>query len=356
MKRSIYFEKGGDYEPSITEFKIPTTTTDDAPMPEVTPPIIKRKRPDVTTDFHENRDYLKSLPIYLIVAHSVLPPIGVPCFRDRPQISFEIPDDTHVISFAQSNDVFCGTEQTDKLIVVHQDSLCDYLFLHDIDDIREIDSVGTTDFSFFSGLLRATATAEYPNIAYTFNNGDLSGAEHNPYGVYRIDLMSDHEGIEVFNNTKSIVKENLTRNNFMLKDVIEEVYDATGSRKGIFISTGCLPICPTTSISKKIARESVKFAGNLLHIANNEYRTTRPTWTRTEIDAMGLLDLIPFDIAVKYPMTAMDPAELIEMEQEQLSEAKMIIERMPFLLADRDDRAVVTKHILKATSTLDVQL
>jgi len=303
-------------------------------------PIVEKRRREAPFETaHQN---LKNVPIYLIIAHSCLAPVGVPCYRERPDISFEIPQDTYLLSFAQSNDVFCGTKYTDKLIIKNRESIRKYLLLHDIDDLTDHPKVGDTHFSLFNGLTRAASSAQnptaYPNIAFTFNNPDLSTGEQNSSGVYRID---EYKELKTLNNTQSIVKEDPNRKNFMLKDIIEEVYQATKTRKGIFISTGCLPVYPSSTVSKKIAYESARFAGNLIHIANNYYRTIHPTWTRQEMEAMGLLDQVPQDVPTRIPFTGMDPAEVIEMEQEGLAESKMILEEMPFLLADDDDREVL---------------
>jgi hypothetical protein len=204
--------------------------------------------------------------------------------------------------------------------------------------------VGDTHFSLFTGVTRAAARSEYPNVAFTFNC-KVTTRENNPSGVYCIDAVDDYRGLETLNNTKSIIKEDPKRNNFMLKDIIEEVYQATGSRKGIFILTGCLPVYPSSSVTKKINNESVRFAGNLIHIANNYYRTLRPTWTKEELDTMGLIYQIPIDIPTRFPVTAMDPDEIIHMEKEELSDATMILESMPSLLSDEEDRDAVIKAL-----------
>jgi len=340
---AIYFQKGEDYTPPPSSNVKPRRSNKTILIKRREPIVEKRRREAPFETAHQN---LKDVPIYLIIAHSCLVPIGAPCYRERPPISFEIPQNTYVLSFAQSNDVFCGTKNTDKLIIKNRESIRKYLLLHDTDDLTDHPKVGDTHFSLFTGLMRAASSAlsptTYPNIAYTLNNPDLLMGEQNSFGVYCID---EHNELKLLNNTKSIVKEDPSRNNFMLEDIIEEVYRTTKVRKGIFISTGCLPVYPSSSVTKKIAYESARFAGNLIHIANNYYRTICPTWTRQEMEAMGLLDQVPQDIPTRIPTTAMDPTEIIEMDQEGLAEAKMILEEMPFLLADEEDKEFVAKTL-----------
>ena len=352
--RAIYFRKGEDYIPPNAPLVKPPRSTKIVLIKRREPTVEKRKRDeeDPLADFLKARADLKDLPIYIILAHSCLVPIGIPCFRERPDPSFEIPADTYVLSFSQANDVFCGSEQIDKVIIRNRESIREYLYLHDTNDVLDHPLVGETHFSLFTGLTRATSSSyertSYPNIAFTFNNPDATG-ELNPYGVYCIDSVDKYDGIATLNNTKSIIKEKEERNNFMLKDIIEEVYKATGSNKGIFISTGCLHVYESSSLTKKIARESARFAGILIHIANNYYRTLRPTWTKEEMASLGQFDKVPLDIPTRYPVTAMDPVEVIEMEQDELSDGAQIVEEMPFLLADKSDRDKVLKTVSRTS-------
>ena len=349
-KNYIYFEKGEDWEPPPRPLVKPPRSTKIILIKRREPVVEKRKREDPIPIFLKARDDLKDLPIYLIDAHSCLAPIGVPCYRERPDVSFEIPENTYVISFAQANDVFRGSTFIDRLIIKNRESFRKYLYLHDTNDMIEHPQVGDTHFSLFTGVTRATAPSQYPNVAFTFNCSETTG-ERNASGIYCIDSVDEYQGLKTLNNTKSIIKEDPKRNNFMLKDIIEEVYQATGSRKGIFILTGCMPVYHSSAVTNKINNESVRFAGNLIHIANNYYRTLRPTWTKEELDTMGLIHQIPIDIPTNFPVTAMDPDEIIDMEKEELSDAAMILESMPSLLSDEEDRGAVIKALsLKTTS------
>jgi hypothetical protein len=357
--RAIYFQKGEDYEPLLPPPVKPPRSTETVLIERRELTVGKRRREeeqeDPLADFQKAKADLKGLPIYLISAHSCLVPIGIPCFRERPDPSFEIPADTYVLSFSQANDLFCGSDQIDKLIIRNRESIREYLYMHDTNDVLDHPLVGETHFSLFTGLTRATSSTEeptpYPNIAFTFNSHDVTD-ELNPYGVYCIDSVDRYEGLATLNNTKSIIRENHKRNNFMLKDIIQEVYKATGSNKGIFISTGCLHVYPSSSSTKKIARESARFAGNLIHIANNYYRTLRPTWTKEEMASLGQFDKVPLDIPTRYPVTAMDPVEVMEMEHDELLDALHIVEEMPFLLADKEDRDKVLKTVSRTSPSL----
>ena len=359
-----YFEVAPDYEPDIQPLK-PLNPKRKSPR---TPHVIlgetatvKRQRiaAAAPNSFETFSKELEALPIYMIIAHSCICPLGKSCYKDKPSPSFEIPPDTYLISFSQANDVFCASKALDTLIIESHRVLRNYLYLHDTDDLIQDSTVGTTRFSLFDGIMRAVSPyeptdppTEYPNIAYTFNDRDTEIAEENLSGVYRIDTITKFLGQKTLNNTKSIIKQNKTRQNFFLGDVIREVYEATGIPKGIFISTGCLPACPIVATDKD-REDTMRYIGNLMNVANNHYRTLRPTWTRPEMISMGQAEKVPRDIPVNIPTTGIDPSELIAMKRDGLLNSKdieTILEHLPAMLADDADREEVKNSLRKSVS------
>jgi hypothetical protein len=139
--------------------------------------------------------------------------------------------------------------------------------------------VGKTKFSFFSGLQRAASPYDqeeepvlYPNIAFSFNKeGDLDPT-NNDQGVY---LMPKFGKI---NNTMSILPQDPKRENWFLEDIVQEVYEKTGTHKGIFLLGGCLSIC---SLRQKMS--DLNRAAELIHLANVRYTSVRETFTQEEM-------------------------------------------------------------------------
>ena len=354
-----YFEVAPDYEPEVLPLNPKRKSPRAARVILGETATVKRQR--VATDspisFETFSKELEALPVYMIIAHSCICPLGKSCYKDKPNPSFKIPSDTYILSFSQANDVFCSSKPLDRLIIESHRVLRNYLYLHDTDDLIQDSTVGTTKFSLFDGIMRAVSPydptdptgsvnppTEYPNIAYTFNDHDTEIAEENISGIYRIDTITEFLGLKTINNTKSIIKQDKARRNFFLGDVIREVYEATGIPKGLFISTGCLPICPITATDKD-REDTMRYIGNLMNVANNHYRTLRPTWTRAEMISMGQAEKIPRDIPVNVPTTGIDPSELIAMNATDLLSSKEILEHLPLLFADEEDREAVKKSV-----------
>ena len=309
----------------------------------------KRRRSSPSNQFLEFQYELEAIPVYFVSAHSCLCAFDNPCYGEKRNLTFEIPKDTYIMSFSQVNDAFRGTLSTDRAVITNSRSLRQYLYMHDTSDLLDNPEVGSTKFSLFSGVQRATSTAEeiteYPNVAYTFNHEKEDEPEKNFSGVYAIDGISSYKGMETLNNSKSVVPQELTRKNYFLEDIIQEVYEKTGIQKGIFVCTGCLPICSSSSLKPKNVEATLDKIATIMHIANNRYKTLKPTWTRDEMLQMGKESFIPTDIAIKFPSTGMDPSEVVDMHAAGLLEGDYILNEMPQLIVDEEDRETVRKKL-----------
>jgi hypothetical protein len=239
-----------------------------------------------------------------------------------------------------------GLEDT---IIKNSDTLRKYFLLHDTGDLIDNPQVGTTDFSLFAGITRATSPYTtkheptlYPNVAFSFNEKEKG--ENNFAGVYAIDGIKEFHGLSTLNNTKSIIKENPARRNFFLKDIIQEVYKETGKSKGIFILTGCLAICGSPHVKQKESEAAAKKFANMINIANNYYNTLRTTWTQDELVKMGYKDVIPKNVAIKEPTTGLDIDEVMAMHKAGLIDAQTLVQYLPALLHP-DERDILKRKL-----------
>ena len=243
--------------------------------------------------------------MYLIYAHACICPEKGDCYDERKVKQFRIPKDTYLINFVQPGDFFCGDSDD---ILQHKESLRSFLAVHSESDIQACKKVGKTAFSFFSGLTRATSSQTskepvlYPNINFIMNehiggkqDKPLVKPEKNDNGVYAIDDMPTNT---VLNNTKSLMKQSKTRQNWFLKDIIHEVYQQTGIQKGIFLLGGCLDVCHEDQTSHELDK-----AAEVIHLANTLYPTLRETFTKEELRDC------PIDFGTQYPISAVTPLE-----------------------------------------------
>lgn len=230
----------------------------------------------------------------------------------------------------QAGDYACIVDSTIHLYVNY---IRKFLYIHDIDDADIDDAVGKSDFSFFSGLQRAVGPSEHPNILYTFNetgrDGVLLSRDENPYGVYDI---SDKSSSTEYVNSMSIIPQDISRKNWSLKQIIQDVYKKTGKRKGVFISTGCLSSCNTRD-----SGPSIREAGMLMAKADAEYRTHRETLTAEELEKK--LIKRPYNLGIPKPHAALDPKLIKEMAEEGLYDLKSFTD-LPLLFNSTNHAAM----------------
>jgi hypothetical protein len=346
--KKIYFEKGEDYQPRMVGRKSRRSKSKTPPQKaaEKQRQAASKERERTFEEFSADLD---STPIYYISAHSCLCVPDRRCYREEYDPIFQIPDDTYILSFAQVNDFTCTEVTTENSIMKHSDSLRKYLLLQSTSDLLDNPNVGTTDFSLFNGITRATSpyTAKheptlYPNVAFTFNEKEKG--EENFAGVYAIDEIKEFHGLHTLNNTVSIIKEDPARKNFFLKDIIQEVYKKTGKSKGIFIVGGCLLICGSSDVKQKESEAAAKKFANMINIANNYYNSLRTTWTQDELVKMGYKDVIPKNVAIKEPTTGLDVDEVIAMHKAGLIDATTLVQYLPALLHP-DDRVTLKRKL-----------
>lgn len=241
--------------------------------------------------FYNFSKTLLETPVYFINGHSCICKNTGKCYDEVMNPYFSIPLDTYILTLAEVEDTSCLNEFMMVNIANLENKkrfITKSLLLHSPSDAISGPKIGKTRFSFLSHIKRATqyevleddtSPITYPNIAYSFNpDEDIHSQEKNVYGVYRIDdkILS----LSDFNNTKSVIPQNLARKNWFLEDIIKEVYEATGLRKGIFINGGCL-----TSCSKKSGDNShMKQAAQTIYYNNVIYPTLRETITRDEAE------------------------------------------------------------------------
>jgi hypothetical protein len=248
-----------------------------------------------------------NIPMFLIDAHACLcAPSKDKCFGRPYESVFTLPKDTFLLSFAQSGEGACTTPGT---VWSMEDNMRKYLYTHSEGDIGGNDRVGRSRFSFFSGIRRAVGgtnptngyTTEIPNINFTMNESDKNpdgsikkGANgktvlipraSNPYGVYDANdpTIVDADGYYRPNNTMSLLPQDPDREDWTLKDIIEEVYRIRKIRSAIFVSLGCLSPC-----GKAVTSDDLTEAGILFDRANAEYVNLRETFTESEMRSLGI--------------------------------------------------------------------
>lgn len=251
---------------------------------------------------------VRALPVYLISAHACLCPREGKCFGNDLSKTFRLPKDTFVVTFAQGGEFSCVNE---TIVASNWDSIRDMLYLHSEAELANNPNVGKTQYSLFSGVRRAVGPyLSYPNINYTLNEhqhdkdgkkiNKLVTRSKNPYGVYRLDTWMENYGtpytmkdITVVNNSRSILPQDIRRPDMLLKDIIEEVYAKEGISSALFLSGGCLSMCPpetkNANTEDKI-RGDERYYAMLLSDAHERYKGMLETVTSNEMGEMPNID------------------------------------------------------------------
>ena len=276
---------------------------------------------------------LQEVPMYLILGHACICPTSGLCFDETPKnTEFAIPNNTYFVNFAQPGDFYSGS--TSK-VLKNMENIRSYLNLHSESDILTTNEVGKTKFSFFSGVQRATSPDDqrqepvfYPNIAFSFNKDDgkqpILDPTKNDQGVYLLPKFGK------LNNTMSILPQDPKRKNWFLEDIVQEVYEKTGTNKGIFLLAGCLSIC---SVRQKMS--DLNRAAELMHLANVRYTSLRETFTKEEmIKHIGVVAL-PVDEGTYDPLSTMSPMEIQHMTNLGVTCPRRIME-IPYILHDNN--------------------
>lgn len=250
--------------------------------------------------------HFESLPIFIINAHACVCQSAGRCFGKDIPSQFAIPTGTYILGFAQAGESAC---LGDEWIVGHRDEIPRFMMVHSESDV-ERSRVGKTRFGFFTGVRRATggvlpdgSTVMYPNINYTFNEWDdkhkaLVPPSKNPHGVYEFDRFVAES--PMINNTHSLIKQDKSREDWPLEDIIQEVYRVKGISSAIFLSAGCFVLCPDGSgapINPATVSAELQKAGVLVDQANAVYTTLVDTFTREELEAIPGFEL-PVDYGV----------------------------------------------------------
>jgi len=226
-------------------------------------------------------DYLKTLPIYILHAHSI--PRSTNYFKKTgiPQ-DFVIPDHTFLLSLTQTGEFMCSSRYTTYRINSIKEEMRKYLHVHSADNVVVRPTLKSKS-GIFGGIRRAGASSTYPNIAYGFkepdrdsNKGVFLPPNENINGVYDITKLPDDVDPNMFINTYSIISQTEKKDDpdYMLKDIIQTVYTRTGIHGGIFILMGCLV---TTNMN---AMDTI---GRQMDIANAEYTKLFETLTKDEL-------------------------------------------------------------------------
>lgn len=260
--------------------------------------------------------------MYVIWAHSCVCPNEGYCYGEIPKrTEFAIPTDTYLVNLAQPGDYFCGNFE---IITENVRNIRPYLSLHSEAEMYGSYFIGDTKHSMFSGIQRATspmagdtvqAPVFYPNVSFTINpSGKKAKPTNNESGVYSLPFSGKP------NNSKSILPQDYTRRNWFLEDIIQEVYETTNTRKGIFLIAGCLNPCDKTKGMNELDR-----AAERMHIANVRYPTLRETFTNDEMkEHIGVNPM--FDFGVPHPTTSISIEEIQYMTKQCLTCPKRILE------------------------------
>ncbi len=274
---------------------------------------------------------LKEVPMYLILGHACICPSTGVCFDETPKrTEFAIPNNTYFVNFSQPGDFYsCST----SMMLKNTENIRSYLSLHSETDIPTTNKVGKTKFSFFSGVQRAASSDDqehvlYPNIAFSLNADDgkqpILDPTKNDQGVYLLPQFGK------VNNTMSILPQDANRKNWFLEDIIQEVYEKTGTNKGIFLLAGCLSIC---SLRQKMS--DLNRAAELMHLANVRYPSLRETFTQEEMIQHIGVEALPVDVGTYHPVSTMSPMEIQHMTNLCVTCPRRIME-IPSILHDNN--------------------
>jgi hypothetical protein len=263
---------------------------------------------------------MKTIPVYVIRAHSCLMnPKKAEKIKAKQVI--EVPKDTYIVTFGSPGDYMCTSNNRLVNLKARLADLRKYMYLHSQSDVRQTKK---STYSLFSDMKRIAQYKEgsekvmFPNISYTMNNIDTArmtrtAVKENDYGVYRIDNVQISK-IAEFKNKDSLVSQNIDKDDWNLDDIIEEVYQKTGIRKGIFISLGCLSACGDSG-------GAPDFLMKLAYIyeeANALYNTVRPTMTRDEVLQFFGDEALAKNISTKEPIPRWVPGMYERMVKEGL--------------------------------------
>ena len=295
--------------------------------------FVNKANPVSRTNIVKARQFFNSLqevPMYFVVGHACICPSTGVCFGEIPKrTEFAIPNETYFVNFSQPGDFYSGSTSR---VLKNTENIRSFLSLHSESDILTTNEVGNTKFSFFSGLQRATSPYDqredpvfYPNIAFSFNksDGDLDPTK-NDQGVYLLPTFGK------LNNTMSILPQDPKRENWFLEDIVQEVYEKTGTRKGIFLLGGCLSIC---SLRQKMS--DLNRAAELIHLANVRYTSVRETFTQEEMLTYFGLEALPVDEGTYNPLSTMSPMEIQHMTNLGVTCPRRIME-IPHILHDNN--------------------
>ena len=267
------------------------------------------------------RDVLTT-PVYVIDAHSCILNPHYAKENDIP-LNFKIPKDTYIVSFGSPGDFVCSDNETIKVLHKRLDDIRKFMYVHSDSDVLDTPNhwKRKCERSLFGSMKRAADGTIYPNISFDLNNIDKerpTRRAYNQYGVYRLDTLTDVRGL---NNTHSLITHDLSRENFTLQNMIQEVYAKTGVHKGIFISLGCL--------SPYLGKATTKFIERAEHIyetANILYNTVKPTMTKEEIIKRFGSSALPVDILIDYTIAHWSPDVVERMIKDELLSAKACFE------------------------------
>jgi hypothetical protein len=249
------------------------------------------------------------------------------CFGGEFPKTFRLPKDTFVISFAQGGEFSCVDENA---VADNWDSIRNMLYLHSEADLEAHPHIGKTMYSLFSGVRRAVGPyPAFPNVNYTLNEyqhgkdgkktNRLVPRKDNPYGVYRLDTwratykeqftMGDNT---VVNNTRSILRADASKPDMLLEDIIKAVYAAEGIRSALFISGGCLSMCPAevkgADLQDRI-REDERYYAMRFSDAHETYKKTIETITEAELQGMPNVNAV-LNVPVRTQQAFPDPKNI----------------------------------------------
>ena len=261
-------------------------------------------------------------PVYVINAHScILNPHYAK--KNDIQLYFKIPKHTTIVSFGSPGDFVCSDNETVRVLHERLDDIRKFMYVHSDSDVLDVPNQRKRkcDRSLFGSMKRAADGTLYPNISFDLNNIDKdrpTRREYNQYGIYRLDTLTDVKGL---NNTDSLVAHDLSRENFTLEDLIQEVYEKTGLHKGIFISLGCL-----SPYQGKATTKFIEKAEHIYETANILYNTVKPTMTKEEIIKRFGSSALPIDILIDYTIAYWSPAVVEKMIKDNLLSTKACLE------------------------------
>jgi len=274
----------------------------------------------VTMDYTKFMKDVLSIPVYVIAAHSC---VMSPNYAKHTDVKsyFTVPKDTYIVSFGSPGDFICANNETIQTLSEHLLEIRKYMYVHSASDLEEHPKKRNT-YSLFGDMKRATYKTNYPNISYNLNNIDKerpTRRAYNKYGVYRLDTLSQ-EQIPTLNNTNSVLEHNSDREDYNLVDIIQEVYTKTGTKKGIFISLGCLSPCEGKATAKYIDE-----AERVYELANTLYNTVMPTMTKEEILKNYTTGDLPKNVFINDTLAKWSPDVVEKMVKQGLLDPKACV-------------------------------